>query len=216
MCAESGDDEPSSLQTLQALSHRIVEEMNVAEDAAKKKTAEAKRKAVEIQSANQASEAGLGLRTPTKRSSAPILGAQPSARIRSEQERNEALAATEGVSDIKYGKGEKKKIKRDLDYVKKMDRMFECMKQQPVDLLSIVKEIQRAVHPAAAVRAVAADSPKSKYNRRFRDINSNIKMLMEQKELAKRNNEPYDHIGRRLKRQKDKLDALDDAENNSS
>ena len=92
--------------------------------------------------------------------------------------------------------------------------MFECMKQQPVDLLSIVKEIQRAVPSAAAVRAVAADSPESKYNRRFRDINSNIKMLMEQKELAKRNNEPYDHIDRRLKRQNDKLDALDDAENN--
>ena len=99
----------------------------MAEDAAKKKIAEAKRKAVEIQNANQALEAGLGLQTPTKRSSAPILGAQPSARIRSEQERNEALAATAGVSDIKYGKGEKKKIKRDLDYVEKMDRMFECI-----------------------------------------------------------------------------------------
>ena len=59
--------------------------------------------------------------------------------------------------DIKYGKGEKKKVKRDLDYVEKMDQMFECMKQQPVDLLSIVKEIQRAV-PAAAAPAVAADS----------------------------------------------------------
>ena len=128
-------------------------------------------------------EAGLGLRTPTKRLSAPILGVQPSARIRSEQEQNEALAATAGVSDIKYGKGENKKIKRDLDYVEKMDRMFECMKQQPVDLLSIVKEIQRAV-PAAAAPAVVADSPKAKYNHRFRDINSNIKMLMEQKELA--------------------------------
>jgi hypothetical protein len=211
--AEIGDDNPSSLQTLQALSHKIFEEMNTAEDAAKKKTAEAKRKAVEIQSANQASEAGLGLRTPTKRSSAPILGAQPSARIRSEQEQNEALAATAGVSDIKYGKGEKKKVKRDLDYVEKMDQMFECMKQQPVDLLSIVKEIQRAV-PATAAPAVAADSPEAKYNRRFRDINSNIKMLMEQKELAKRNNEPYDHIDRRLKKQNEKLDALDDAENN--
>ena len=210
---EIGDDNPSSLQTLQALSHVILEEMNTAEDAAKKKAAEAKRKAVEIQSANEASEAGLGLRTPTKRSSAPILGAQPSARIRSEQERNEALAATAGVSDIKYGKGEKKKVKRDLDYVEKMDQMFECMKQQPVDLLSIVKEIQRAV-PAAAAPAAAADSPETKYNRRFRDINSNIKMLMEQKELAKRNNEPYDHIDRRLKKQNEKLDALDDDENN--
>jgi hypothetical protein len=182
---EIGDDDPSSLQTLQALSNEILEEMNMAEDAAKKKAAEAKRKAVEIQSANEASEAGLGLLcTPTKRSSAPILGAQPSACIRSEQERNEALAATSGVSDIKYGKGEKKKVKRDLDYVEKMDQMFECMKQQPVDLLSIVKEIQRAVPPAAAP-AAAADSPKAKYNRRFRDINSNIKRLIEQKELAK-------------------------------
>jgi hypothetical protein len=115
--------------------------------------------------------------------------------IRSEQERNDVLAATAGDSDIKYGKGEKKKARRDLDYVDKMDRMFECMNQQLVDLLSIVKEIQRTA-PAAA----APNSPKAKYNLSFCEINNNIKILMEQKELAKRNNEPYDPINKRLKK----------------
>jgi hypothetical protein len=76
----AGDDHRTPLQTLQALSQGILEGMNVAEAAAKEKTAEAKRKAAEIKSANQALDVGLGLRTPTKRSSAPLLGVQPSAR----------------------------------------------------------------------------------------------------------------------------------------
>ncbi len=102
-----------------------------------------------------------------------------------------------------------KSIIEDFDYVEKMDCMFECMNQQPVDLLSIVEEIQ-----CTAPAAVAPNSPKAKYNRRFRKINNNIKMLMEQKELAKRNNEPYDHINKRLKKQNEKLDALNNTENN--
>jgi hypothetical protein len=35
--------------------------------------------------------------------------------VRSEHEHNEAHAATAGVGDIKFGKGEKKKAKRDFD-----------------------------------------------------------------------------------------------------
>jgi hypothetical protein len=76
----AGDDHRTPLQTLQVLSHGILERMNTSEAAAKEKTAEAKRKAAKIKSANQALEVGLGLRTPTKRSSAPLLGVQPSAR----------------------------------------------------------------------------------------------------------------------------------------
>ncbi len=75
-----GDDHHTPLQTLQALSHGILEGMNAAEAAAKEKTAEAKRKAAKIKSANQALEVGLGFRTLTKRLSAPLLGVQPSAR----------------------------------------------------------------------------------------------------------------------------------------
>ena len=247
--AAGDDDHRTPLQTLQALSHGILEGMNTAEAAAKEKTAEAKRKAAEIKSANQASEVELGLRTPMKRLSSPLLGVQPSARrshahasvdvdltssplstreiyfpcfsfscssaltflshnfagdsniVRSEHEREEARSATAGVvGDIKYGKGEKKKAKRDFDYVKKMDQMFDCILHQPVDLLSIVKEIQHnAVVPPATTPSVAPDSsPASKYNRKFREINDNIKVLMEQRELAKRFNEVYDHIDKRL------------------
>ncbi len=78
--AAGDNDHRTPLQTLQALSHGILEGMNAAEAAAKEKTAEAKRKAAETKSANQASEVELGLRTPMKRSSAPFLGVQPSAR----------------------------------------------------------------------------------------------------------------------------------------
>ena len=90
--------------------------------------------------------------------------------------------------------------------------MLDCMLHQPVDLLSIVKEIQRnAVVPPATTPSVAPDSsPASKYNRKFREINDNIKVLMEQRELAKRFNEAYDHIDKRLKKQNEKLDALDE------
>ncbi len=48
----AGDDHCMPLQTLQALSHGVLEGMNVAEAAAKEKMAEAKRKAAEIKSAN--------------------------------------------------------------------------------------------------------------------------------------------------------------------
>ncbi len=87
--------------------------------------------------------------------------------------------ATAGVGDIKFGKGEKKKAKRDFDYIEKMDQMFDCMLHQPVDLLSIVKEIQHnAVVPTATTPSVAPDSsPASKYNRKFCEINDNIKFL---------------------------------------
>ena len=78
--AAGDDDHHTPLQTLQALSHGILEGMNEADAAAKGKTAEAKRKAAETKSANQASEVELGLRTPMKRLSAPLLGVQPSAR----------------------------------------------------------------------------------------------------------------------------------------
>ena len=78
--AAGDDDHRTPLQTLQALSHGILEGMNEADAAAKGKTAEAKRKAAETKSANQASEVELGLRTPMKRLSAPLLGVQPSAR----------------------------------------------------------------------------------------------------------------------------------------
>ena len=164
--AAGDDDHRTPLQTLQALSHGILEGMNTAEAAAKEKTAEAKRKAAEIKSVNQASEVELGLRTPMKRLSAPLLGVQPSAQcsharasvdvdltlsplstreiyfpcfsficssaltflshnfagdsniVRSEHECDEARSATAGVvGDIKYGKGEKKKAKRDFDQV---------------------------------------------------------------------------------------------------
>jgi hypothetical protein len=107
--------------------------------------------------------------------------------VRSEHERNEACAATAGVGDIKYGKGEKKRAKRDLDHYEKMDQMFDCMLHQPVDLMSIVKEIQRnAVVPTATTPSVAPNSsPTSKYNRKFRKINGNIKILMEQWDLPR-------------------------------
>ncbi len=120
---------------------------------------------------------------------------------RSEHERNEVRAATAGVGDIKLGKGEKKKAKRNFDYVEKMDQMFDCMLHQLVDLLSIVKEIQcNAVVPTATTPSVAPDSsPALKYNRKFRKINDNIKTLMGQRELAKRFNEAYDHIAKQLK-----------------
>jgi hypothetical protein len=75
----AADNHCTPLQTLQALSHGILEAMNAADAAAKEKMAEAKRKAAKIKRANQALEVGLGLRTPTKRSSAPLLGVQPSA-----------------------------------------------------------------------------------------------------------------------------------------
>ena len=75
-----GNDYLLSLQTLQALSHRILKEMNVAKDAAKEKMAGAKRKAAKIKNANQASEVGIVLRTPMKHSSTPIWGTQLSAR----------------------------------------------------------------------------------------------------------------------------------------
>jgi hypothetical protein len=78
--AAGDNDHCTPLQTLQALSHGILEGMNTAEAAAKEKTAEAKRKATKIKSANQALEVELGLHTPMKRSSAPLLGVQPSAR----------------------------------------------------------------------------------------------------------------------------------------
>ncbi len=125
-------------------------------------------------------------------------------------------AATAGVGDIKYDKGEKKKAKRDFDHVEKMDQMFDCMLHQPVDLMSIVKEIQRnVVVTIATTPSVAPDSsPTSKYNRKFREINDNIKILMEQRELAKRFNEAYDHINKQLKKQNEKLDALDDIVDN--
>jgi hypothetical protein len=131
--------------------------------------------------------------------------------VRSEHEHNEAHAATAGVGDIKYGKGEKKKAKRDFDHYEKMDQMFDCMLHQSVDLMSIVKEIQRnAVVPTATTPSVAPDSsPTSKYNRKFREINNNIKILMKQRELAKRFNEVYDHIDKRIKKQHEKLDTLD-------
>ena len=78
--------------------------------------------------------------------------------------------------------------------------------------MSIVKEIQRsAVVPTATTPSVAPDSsPASKYNHKFRKINDNIKILMEQRELAKKSNEAYDHIDKRIKKQNEKLDALDD------
>ncbi len=116
--------------------------------------------------------------------------------VRSEHEHNEAHAATAGVGDIKFGKGEKKKARRDFDYVEKMNQMFDCMLHQPVDLLSIVKEIQcNAVVLTATTPSVAPNSsPASKYNHKFHEINNNIKILMEQRELAKRINEAYDHI----------------------
>ena len=133
--------------------------------------------------------------------------------VRSEHERNEARSVTAGVvGDIKYGKGEKKKSKRDFDYVEKRDQMFNCMLHQPVDLLIILKEIQcNAVVPPATTPSVAPDSsPASKYNHKFHKINDNIKVLMEQRELAKRFNEAYDHrIDKQLKKQNEKLDALD-------
>ncbi len=77
ICTPQGGSQHTPLQTLQALSHGIleVEGINAAEAAA-----EAKRKPAEIKSANQASEVGLGLRTPMKRLSAPLLGVQQSAR----------------------------------------------------------------------------------------------------------------------------------------
>jgi hypothetical protein len=50
--AAGDDDHRTPLQTLQALSHSILEGMNEAEAAAKGKTAEAKRKAAETKSAN--------------------------------------------------------------------------------------------------------------------------------------------------------------------
>ena len=78
--AAGDDDHRTPLQTLQALSHGILEGMNEADAAAKGKKAEAKRKAAETKRANQASEVELGLRTPMKRLSAPLLGVQPSAR----------------------------------------------------------------------------------------------------------------------------------------
>ena len=125
-------------------------------------------------------------------------------------------AATAGVGDIKYDKGEKKKAKRDFDHVEKMDQMFDCMLHQPVDLLSIVKEIQRnTVVPTAATPSAAPDSsPASKYNHKFLEINNNIKVLMEQRELAKGFNEAYDHIDKHLKKQNEKLDALNDIVDN--
>jgi hypothetical protein len=94
--------------------------------------------------------------------------------------------------------------------------MFDCMLHQPVDLLSIVKEIQHnAVIPTATTPSVAPDSsPASKYNRKFREINDNIKILMEQRELAKRFNEGYDHIDKQLKKQNEKLDTLNDIVDN--
>ena len=82
--AAGDNDHCTPLQTLQALSHGILEGMNTAEAATKEKTAEAKRKAAEIKSANQASEVELGLRTPMKCLSAPLLGVQPSARSRAQ------------------------------------------------------------------------------------------------------------------------------------
>ncbi len=89
--------------------------------------------------------------------------------------------------------------------------MFECMLHQPVDLMSIVKEIQcNALVPTTTPSAAPDSSPVSKYNRKFPEINDNITILMEQRELAKRFNEAYDHIDKRIKKQNDKLDALDD------
>ncbi len=131
--------------------------------------------------------------------------------VRSEHERDEARAATAGVGDIKYSKGEKKKAKRDFEHYKKMDQMFDCMLQQPVDLMSIVEEIWRnAVVPTATTPSVAPDSsPASKYKRKFRKINDNIEILVEQRELAKRFNEVYDHLDKRIKKQNEKLDTLD-------
>ena len=58
--AAGDDNHRTPLQTLQALSHDILEGMNAAEAAAKEKTAEAKKIAAEIKSANQASEVELG------------------------------------------------------------------------------------------------------------------------------------------------------------
>ncbi len=132
--------------------------------------------------------------------------------VRSEHERNEARAATAGVGDIKFGKGEKKKAKRNFNYVEKLDQMFDCMLHQLVDLLSIVKEIQcNAVVPTATTPSVAPNSSlASKYNRKFRKINDNIKILIGQRELAKRFNKAYDRINKQLKKQNEKLDTLDD------
>ena len=86
------------------------------------------------------------------------------------------------------------------------------MLHQPVDLLSMAKEIQcNAVVPTATTPSVAPDfSPTLKYNHKLCEINNNIKDLMEQRELAKRFNEAYDHIDKRIKKQNEKLDALDD------
>ncbi len=63
--------------------------------------------------------------------------------------------------------------------------------------------------PTTTPSVAPNSSPASKYNRKFREINDNIKILMEQRELAKRFNEAYDHINKRIKKQNDKLDALD-------
>ena len=76
------------------------------------------------------------------------------------------------------------------------------MLHQPVDLLSMAKEIQcNAVVPTATTPSVAPDfSPTLKYNHKLCEINNNIKDLMEQRELAKRFNEAYDHIDKRIKK----------------
>jgi hypothetical protein len=97
-----------------------------------------------------------------------------------------------------------------------MDQMFDCMLHQPVDLLSIVKEIQRnAVVPTATTPSVAPNSfPTLKYNHKFCEINDNIKVLIEQRELAKRFNEAYNHINKQLKKQNEKLDVLDNIVDN--
>ena len=89
--------------------------------------------------------------------------------------------------------------------------MFDCMLHQPVDLMSIVKEIQRnAVVPTATTPSVAPDSSSaSKYKRKFRKINDNIEILVEQRELAKRFNKAYDHLDKCIKKQNEKLDTLD-------
>jgi hypothetical protein len=92
--AAGDDDHRMPLQTLQALSHGILEGMNKADAAAKLKTAKAKRKAAETKSANQALEMELGLRTPMKRVSALLLGVQPSARSHAHVDLTSPLVTT--------------------------------------------------------------------------------------------------------------------------
>ena len=95
---------------------------------------------------------------------------------RSDVERDDAEAATAGVTITRYGKGEKPKKARNLDHQSKIDLLFAGLNP---DCNSNISALTQLVKDAAAAMraAVTVESPQSKKMRRVKDITQNISLF---------------------------------------